>query len=183
MFHLTVPLYDSDIVTTIGKGNGSFLILLDLSAAFDTIDHSNLFAILEKYVAITGDALQFIKSYFFDRSWCTRIESIMSNIVNIIRGVPQDFVLGPFKFCVQHLPLEAILRYHGIGYHKYADDTHFYHSFKCDNPSLTLSKLTNCYFAAPTEWNRLDKRIRRIFNLNTFRSEKKTILFLNYFDV
>ena len=37
----------SDIVTTIGKGNGSFLVLLDLSAAFDTIDHSNLFDILE----------------------------------------------------------------------------------------------------------------------------------------
>ena len=38
-------------------------------------------------------------------------------------------------------------------------------------------------FAAPTEWNRLDKRIRRISNLNTFKSEIKTILFLNYFDV
>ena len=38
-------------------------------------------------------------------------------------------------------------------------------------------------FAAPTEWNRLDKRIRSISNLNTFKSEIKTILFLNYFDV
>ena len=38
-------------------------------------------------------------------------------------------------------------------------------------------------FAAPTEWNRLDKRIRRISNLNTFKSEIKTILFLNYFDL
>ena len=38
-------------------------------------------------------------------------------------------------------------------------------------------------FAAPTEWNRLDKRIRRISNLNTFKSEIKTILSLNYFDV
>ena len=39
----------NDIVTTVGKGNGSFLVLLDLSAAFDTIDHDNLFYILEKY--------------------------------------------------------------------------------------------------------------------------------------
>ena len=37
--------------------------------------------------------------------------------------------------------------------------------------------------SAPTEWNRLDKRIRRIFNLNKIKSEIKTILFLNYFDV
>ena len=50
---------NSDIVTTIGKGNGSFLVLLDLSAAFDTIDHNNLFDILEKYVGITGNALQY----------------------------------------------------------------------------------------------------------------------------
>ena len=38
----------NDIVTTVGKGNGSFLVLLDLPAAFDTIDHDNLFYILEK---------------------------------------------------------------------------------------------------------------------------------------
>ena len=35
----------NDIVTTIGKGNGAMLVLLDLSAAFDTIDHDNLFCI------------------------------------------------------------------------------------------------------------------------------------------
>ena len=37
----------NDIVTTIGRGNGAMLVLLDLSAAFDTIDHDNLFCILE----------------------------------------------------------------------------------------------------------------------------------------
>ena len=86
----------SDIMTTIGKGNGSFLVLLDLSAVFGTIDHSNLFDILEKYVGITGDALQFIKSYFSDRSQSTRIESIMSDIVHIICV----FCIGPLKFCI-----------------------------------------------------------------------------------
>ena len=85
-------------VTTIGKGNGSFLVILNLSAAFDTIDHSNLFHILERYVGITGDALQLIKSYFSDRSQSTRIESIMSDIVHIICGVPQGSVLGPSSF-------------------------------------------------------------------------------------
>ena len=142
----------SDIVTTIGKGNGSFLVLLDLSAAFDTIDHSNLFDILEKYVGITGDALQLIKSYFSDCSQSTRIESIMSDIVHIICGVPQDSVLGPLKFCIQLLPLGAILRYHGIGYHIYADDTQLYLSFKCDNPSITLSKLNPCTTVCNFRW-------------------------------
>ena len=48
----------NDIVTTVGKGNGSFLVLLNLSAAFDTIDHNNLFYILEKYVGIGGSTLR-----------------------------------------------------------------------------------------------------------------------------
>ena len=60
-YYYYYSVFYSDIVTTIGKGNGSFLVLLDLSAAFDTIDHSNVFDILEKYVGITGDALQLIK--------------------------------------------------------------------------------------------------------------------------
>ena len=50
----------NDIVTTVGKGNGSFLVLLDLFAAFDTIDHDNLFYILEKYVGIGGSALRLL---------------------------------------------------------------------------------------------------------------------------
>ena len=58
----------NDIVTTAGKDNGSFLVLLVLSAAFDTIDHNNLFYILEKYVGIGGSALRLIRSYFCDRT-------------------------------------------------------------------------------------------------------------------
>ena len=103
-----------------------------------------MFDILEKYVGITGDALQLFKSYFSDRSQSTRIESVMSDIVHIICGVLQGSVLGPLKFCIQLLPLRAILRYHGIGYHIYADDTQLYLSFKCDNSSIILSKLNNC---------------------------------------
>ena len=45
----------NDSVTTIGRGNGAMLDLLDLSTAFDTIDHDNLFCILEKYVGICGN--------------------------------------------------------------------------------------------------------------------------------
>ena len=41
----------NDSVTTIGRGNGAMLVLLDLSAAFNTFDHDNLLCILEKYVS------------------------------------------------------------------------------------------------------------------------------------
>ena len=45
----------NDIVTSIDRDNGAMLVLLDLSAAFDTIDQDNLFCILEKYVTICGN--------------------------------------------------------------------------------------------------------------------------------
>ena len=54
----------NDIVTTVGKGNWSFLVPLDLAAAFDTSDHDSLFYILEKYVGIGGSALRLIRSFF-----------------------------------------------------------------------------------------------------------------------
>ena len=90
----------NDIVTMVGKGNGSYLVLLDLSAAFDTIDHDTLFVILEKYVGITGSALQLLKLYFSDRSQRVLIDDVMSGAANLVCGVPQGSVLGPLKFCL-----------------------------------------------------------------------------------
>ena len=130
----------NDIVTTIGRGNGAMLVLLDLSAAFDTIDHDNLFCILEKYVGICGKALKLIKSYFSNRTQRVQIDDVLSDFANIICGVPQGSVLGPLTFCLYLLPMSAILKYHKIGHHVYADDTQLYISFKCKQPLEAISK-------------------------------------------
>ena len=88
----------NDTVTTIGKGNGSGLALLDLSAAFVTIDHENLFNHLEKYVSISGNALKLIKSYFSGRTQRVMIDGILPDVASLICGVPQSSVLGLLKF-------------------------------------------------------------------------------------
>ena len=133
----------NDIVTTIGRGNGVMLVLLDLSAAFDTIDHDNLLCILEKYVGICGNTLKLIKLYFSNRTQRVQID-VLSEFANIICGVPQGSVLGPLKLCLYLFPLSAILRYHNIRYHVYADDTQLYVSFKCKQPLEAISKLNRC---------------------------------------
>ena len=134
----------NDIAITIGKGNGSFLVLLELSAAFDTIDHDNLFMIVERFVGISGSALQQIKSFF---SGCTQrvvIDGILSDFANLVCGVPQGSVLGLMKFCLYLLPLCANLKKHNIGYHIYAYDTQLYISFNSKEPLTSLTKLNYC---------------------------------------
>ena len=74
----------NDIITTIGKGNGSHIVLLDLSAAFDTIDHRILFELLKKIVGITANVLQLIKSYFSDSTQRVVIDRILSDIASLV---------------------------------------------------------------------------------------------------
>ena len=106
----------------------------------DNFQSAYLFCILEKYVGICGNALILIKSYFSNRTQRVQIDNVLSDFANIICGVPQGSVLGPLKFCLYLLPLSAILRYHNIGYHVYADDTQLYVSFKCKQPLDAISK-------------------------------------------
>ena len=63
---------------------------------------------------------------------------------SLLCGMPQGSALGPMKFCLYLLPLDALLSHHNIGYHIYADDTQLYISFKCKDPLKSLTKLNMC---------------------------------------
>ena len=89
----------------------------------------------------------------------------MSGVANIVCGVPQGSVLGPLKFCLYLLPFGVILKYHGIGYHIYADDTQLYISYKCNNPLTSLPKLNN-YISDIRVW-----MIKNKLNLNDSKTE------------
>ena len=125
------------------------------------------FAYWKNMSEICGNALKLIKSYFSNRTQRVQID-VLSDFANIICGVPQGSVLGPLKFCLYLLPLSAILRYHNIGYHVYADDTQLYVSFKCKQPLEAISKLNSCL-----------ADIRRWMITNKLKIQKQSLLCLD----
>jgi hypothetical protein len=109
--------------------------MLDLSAAFDTIDHQLLYQRLQTMFHINHSALQWIKSYLTDRVQTVKISDYFSSPANVDFGVPQGSVLGPILFSMYVTPLATITSKHGLSYHFYADDSQLYVSF---NPRVNF---------------------------------------------
>uniref|UniRef100_A0AAR2IX88 Reverse transcriptase domain-containing protein n=1 Tax=Pygocentrus nattereri TaxID=42514 RepID=A0AAR2IX88_PYGNA len=125
------------------QGYISLLVLLDLSAAFDTIDHNILLERLENMVGFTGTALSWFRSYLSERYQFVRVNNLSSNYSKVRFGVPQGSILGPLLFTLYMLPLGTIISKHGINFHCYADDTQLYISSKPDD-KIKLGKIEDC---------------------------------------
>uniref|UniRef100_A0A671US71 Reverse transcriptase domain-containing protein n=1 Tax=Sparus aurata TaxID=8175 RepID=A0A671US71_SPAAU len=85
----------NDILLTLDSNSTSVLMLLDLSAAFDTIDHGILSDRLESQFGISGLALAWLKSYLSERTQCVSYNGTSSIFTAVKYGVPQRSVLGP----------------------------------------------------------------------------------------
>ena len=100
--------------------------MLDLSAAFDTIDHDILQSRLCYVYGITGDALDWFRSHLTGRIQRVVIEDSVSVDQELDFGVPQGSVLGPRIYCMYTKPVSDIIQRHGLSHHSYADDTQLY---------------------------------------------------------
>uniref|UniRef100_A0A8C1N7E5 Reverse transcriptase domain-containing protein n=1 Tax=Cyprinus carpio TaxID=7962 RepID=A0A8C1N7E5_CYPCA len=119
------------------ESKSSILILLDLSVAFNTVNHQILLsALLAK--GISGTALQWFESYLSDRSFKVSWRSEVSTSHHLTTGVPQGSVLGPLLVSVYMASLGSVIQKHGFSYHCYADDTQLYHSFHPDDPTVAV---------------------------------------------
>ena len=136
----------NDILLIIYNGSGVFLVLLDLSAAFDTVDHTIciLLSFLENHIGLKGTVWQMFHSYLSDRSQRISVNNALSNMAGLSYGVPQGSILGPIEFCVYTLPLDAILRHHKLLYHICADDTQIYCPFHFKFPETAMNTIINC---------------------------------------
>ena len=100
----------------------SVSLLLELAAAFDTIDHQILLSRLETVFGIRSIALQWFQSYLLDRNQCVVVNNSASSSP-VMFGVPQGSVLGPVLFVLYTIPLSDIIANHSVNHQLFADDT------------------------------------------------------------
>jgi hypothetical protein len=122
-------------------GDAVLMVLLDLSAAFDTIDHVILIRRLQAEVGLRGAPLAWLASYLEDRTQSVRVGGLLSEPSPLTIGVPQGSVLGPLLFLIYISPLRRIIDDHGIKRHGYADDTQLYCAIKPKSPELLSQQL------------------------------------------
>lgn len=120
----------NDILCAVDERKAVILILLDLSAAFDTIDHEILIDRLRHRLGISGTSLEWFRSYLADRTQSIHIQGETSGEAYLHFGVPQGSVMGPLLFILYTAPLGDIARRHGLELHLYADDTQVYITFQ-----------------------------------------------------
>jgi len=126
----TALLYIHDhLVSAIGSQKVSCLCLLDLSAAFDTIDHNILITRLSSWFGIHGSVLSWFKSYLSSRFFCVKCDNNLSSFHTSSCGVPQGSVLGPLLFVMYITPLCTLISSLSLDHYLYADDTQLFFSF------------------------------------------------------
>jgi len=131
----------NDILLNMKNQRVTLLILLDLSAAFDTVDHDTMLRRLEHSFGIQGKGLSWFASYLSGRSQRIMINESLSKPFNLEWGVPQGSCLGPLLFTLYTSKLFETIKFHLPMIHCYADDSQVYISFSPNDRAEQLAVL------------------------------------------
>ena len=164
------------IITKMDNNKIPINIYLDLSKAFDTIDHSILIDKLQFY-GIKGTNLNLFHSYLTNRKQYTEIDDLKSSILPIQTGVPQGSILGPLLFIlyINDFPQASKL----FDFIMYADDTTLASTldkFTESNNNMELCDSINSELVKINEWLTINK-----LSINTSKSKYMTFSFQKNF--
>ena len=134
----------NDILSALDTDSSAILLMLNLSAAFDTINHDIRLSRLCNVYGITSDTLYWFRSYLTGRIQSVVIEDALSVDLEIGYGVPQGFVLGPKIYCMYTKPVSDIIQRHELSHHSYADDTQLYMDHSNNNWRAGLTRIQSC---------------------------------------
>jgi hypothetical protein len=134
----------SDAFEAMDAGKVIILALLDLSAAFDTVDHDILIQRLSHSYGIGGIALSWFHSFLTDRTQSVNFNGQQSTRTTLTSGVPQGSVFGPILFTMYTADVVRIAHHHGVSIHCYADDLQLYIHCVPDDAVAVVARLVKC---------------------------------------
>ena len=134
----------NDIIRAIDRGEVTALVLLDLSAAFDTVDHSTLLEVLQRRFAVEGTPLLWFNSYLKDRSQSFSVDGVRSELIGVDCGVPQGSVLGPLEFISYTADVVEVCTRNLVRHHLFADDKQLYRSGQISEIDIIRHQLGRC---------------------------------------
>ena len=122
----------NDLLISLDDGDISLLASLDLSAAFDTIDHNIFLHRLQHDFGLSG-RIQYVS-----------VHSLTSGSASVSCGVPQGSALGPIHFVLYTTPIAAVIERHSIIHHSYADDSKLQNSATPDRLHDVIDSMRFC---------------------------------------
>ena len=146
-FHSTetaVLKVHNDLVRAVDDCRVSQLVLLDLSAAFDTVDHQILLCVLSHRFGISGTAFNWFESYLSGRTQSFVYAGHVTDCFPVACSVPQGSVFGPLGFIAYTEDLTVVSEKHSVHSHTYADDTQLYGSSTPADAESVRDRLTSC---------------------------------------
>ena len=141
---------------------------MDLSAAFDIVNHTLLQARLQKSFGIRGTVLQWFNSYLSQRTQFVNVIETNSTVRDLPVGVAQGSVLGPVFYLLYTALLATVIRFYGLDYQLYADDIQLYFAFKSADVDSTKLRVENCISA-----------ICRWMDLNELKHDKTEVMLIH----